>query len=89
MALCARTASLPETSVSGATRVSSRNAKLKTKAPQTPVSDVVDIVIPARSRRDNSSEKRLARMLLLLTHFGKEGKHDVAVPKISKSVKKL
>jgi CRP-like cAMP-binding protein len=31
----------------------------------------------------NSSEKRLARMLLLLAHFGKEGKHDVLVPKIS------
>jgi CRP-like cAMP-binding protein len=31
----------------------------------------------------NSSEKRLARMLLLLAHFGKEGKHEVAVPKIS------
>src|ERR1700735_3062952 len=31
----------------------------------------------------NSSEKRLARTLLLLAHFGKEGKHEVAVPKIS------
>src|SRR3989442_14908113 len=31
----------------------------------------------------NSSEKRLARILLLLAHFGKEGKPDVAVPKIS------
>jgi CRP-like cAMP-binding protein len=31
----------------------------------------------------NSSEKRLARVLLLLAHFGKEGKHEVAVPKIS------
>jgi CRP-like cAMP-binding protein len=31
----------------------------------------------------NSSEKRLARMLLLLAQFGKEGKHEVAVPKIS------
>jgi CRP-like cAMP-binding protein len=31
----------------------------------------------------NSSEKRLARILLLLAHFGKEGKHEVAVPKIS------
>jgi len=31
----------------------------------------------------NSSEKRLARILLLLAHFGKEGKPDVAIPKIS------
>jgi CRP/FNR family cyclic AMP-dependent transcriptional regulator len=34
----------------------------------------------------NSSEKRLARTLLLLAHFGKEGKHEVAVPKISQEV---
>src|SRR6202140_2352073 len=31
----------------------------------------------------NSSEKRLARTLLLLAHFGKDGKPDVAIPKIS------
>jgi CRP/FNR family cyclic AMP-dependent transcriptional regulator len=31
----------------------------------------------------NSSEKRLARVLLLLAHFGKEGRHEVAIPKIS------
>jgi len=31
----------------------------------------------------NSSEKRLARILLLLAHFGKEGKAEVAIPKIS------
>ena len=31
----------------------------------------------------NSSEKRLARMLLLLAHFGKEGKPETLVPKIS------
>jgi CRP/FNR family cyclic AMP-dependent transcriptional regulator len=31
----------------------------------------------------NSSEKRLARVLLLLAHFGKDGKPEVAVPKIS------
>src|SRR3984885_6362904 len=31
----------------------------------------------------NSSEKRLARVLLLLAHFGKEGKLEVTVPKIS------
>jgi CRP/FNR family transcriptional regulator, cyclic AMP receptor protein len=31
----------------------------------------------------NSSEKRLARVLLLLAHFGKDGKHEVAIPKIS------
>jgi CRP/FNR family transcriptional regulator, cyclic AMP receptor protein len=31
----------------------------------------------------NSSEKRLARILLLLAHFGKEGVPDVVVPKIS------
>jgi CRP-like cAMP-binding protein len=31
----------------------------------------------------NSSEKRLARMLLLLAHFGKEGKPETVIPKIS------
>jgi CRP/FNR family transcriptional regulator, cyclic AMP receptor protein len=31
----------------------------------------------------NSSEKRLARVLLLLAQFGKEGKPEVAIPKIS------
>ena len=31
----------------------------------------------------NSSEKRLARILLLLAHFGKEGQPQVAIPKIS------
>lgn len=31
----------------------------------------------------NSSEKRLARILLLLANFGKEGHHEVAVPNIS------
>ena len=31
----------------------------------------------------NSSEKRLARILLLLAHFGKDGKTEVAIPKIS------
>ena len=30
----------------------------------------------------NSTEKRLARVLLLLTHFGKDGKHE-PIPKIS------
>jgi CRP/FNR family transcriptional regulator, cyclic AMP receptor protein len=31
----------------------------------------------------NSSEKRLARVLLLLAHFGKEGKPEAVIPKIS------
>ena len=31
----------------------------------------------------NSSEKRLARILLLLAHFGKNGKPEVAIPRIS------
>jgi CRP-like cAMP-binding protein len=31
----------------------------------------------------NSSEKRLARTLLLLAHFGKEGRPETVVPKIS------
>lgn len=31
----------------------------------------------------NSSEKRLARLLLLLANFGKEGKHEAVIPKIS------
>src|ERR1700674_2843103 len=31
----------------------------------------------------NSSEKRLARILLLLAHFGKDGKPEIVIPKIS------
>ena len=31
----------------------------------------------------NSSEKRLARILLLLTRFGKDGQHETVVPRIS------
>jgi CRP/FNR family cyclic AMP-dependent transcriptional regulator len=31
----------------------------------------------------NSSEKRLARILLLLAHFGKEGKQETLIPQIS------
>ena len=31
----------------------------------------------------NSSEKRLARVLLLLAHFGKEGKEEPVIPRVS------
>jgi CRP/FNR family cyclic AMP-dependent transcriptional regulator len=31
----------------------------------------------------NSSEKRLARVLLLLAHFGKEGQEELVIPRIS------
>jgi CRP-like cAMP-binding protein len=31
----------------------------------------------------NSSEKRLARLLLLLANFGKEGKPEVVIPRVS------
>jgi CRP-like cAMP-binding protein len=31
----------------------------------------------------NSSEKRLARLLLLLARFGRDGKPQVAIPKLS------
>lgn len=34
----------------------------------------------------NSSEKRLARVLLLLAHFGKDGKPENVIPKISQEV---
>ena len=34
----------------------------------------------------NSSEKRLARILLLLAHFGNEGNHEPVIPKISQEV---
>jgi CRP-like cAMP-binding protein len=34
----------------------------------------------------NSSEKRLARILLLLAQFGKESKPDTVVPKISQEI---
>jgi CRP/FNR family cyclic AMP-dependent transcriptional regulator len=38
--------------------------------------DLVDLLF-------NSSEKRLARILLLLAHFGKEGKPEIVIPKMS------
>jgi len=34
----------------------------------------------------NSSEKRLARALLLMAHFGKEGKSEEVIPKISQEL---
>jgi CRP-like cAMP-binding protein len=34
----------------------------------------------------NSSEKRLARILLMLAHFGKEGKQELVIPKISQEI---
>ncbi len=34
----------------------------------------------------NSSEKRLARVLLLLANFGKEGKPEVVIPKVSQEI---
>jgi len=34
----------------------------------------------------NSSEKRLARVLLLLAHFGKDGKTEEVIPKISQEM---
>jgi CRP-like cAMP-binding protein len=34
----------------------------------------------------NSSEKRLARVLLLLAHFGKEGAPEAICPKISHKI---
>jgi CRP/FNR family cyclic AMP-dependent transcriptional regulator len=34
----------------------------------------------------NSSEKRLARMLLLMAHFGKEGRAEAIIPKISQDM---
>jgi hypothetical protein len=34
----------------------------------------------------DSSEKRLAPVLLILAHFGKEGIHETVVPKISQEI---
>ncbi|MEP6958741.1 MAG: Crp/Fnr family transcriptional regulator [Nitrospirota bacterium] len=34
----------------------------------------------------NSSEKRLARVLLLMSHFGKEGKSEAILPKLSQEI---
>ena len=50
------------------THVLSRNMRLE--------EDLVDQLF-------NSSEKRLARVLLLLANFGKEGKPEQVIPKIS------
>ena len=33
----------------------------------------------------NSSEKRLARVLLLLAHFGKEGQEELVIPRVSQT----
>lgn len=49
----------------------SRNARIQ--------ADLVDQLF-------NSSEKRLARVLLLLAHFGKEGKPESVIPRISQEV---
>jgi hypothetical protein len=35
----------------------------------------------------NSSEKRLARVLLMLAHFGKDGKPEVAIPTITQETR--
>jgi CRP/FNR family cyclic AMP-dependent transcriptional regulator len=35
----------------------------------------------------NSSEKRLARILLLLAHFGKDGVPETVIPKISQETR--
>jgi CRP-like cAMP-binding protein len=47
--------------------------------------DVLHAVMstPDKDQLLNSSEKRLAPTLLLLAHFGKEGKRESVVPKIS------
>jgi CRP/FNR family transcriptional regulator, cyclic AMP receptor protein len=51
--------------------------------------DAADAVFYIRYGEDsvdqlfNSSEKRLARVLLMLAHFGKEGVPETVVPKIS------
>ena len=37
-------------------------------------------------QRLNSSEKRLARVLLLMAHFGKDGRSEALIPKISQEV---
>jgi CRP-like cAMP-binding protein len=34
----------------------------------------------------NSSEKRLARVLLLMANFGKEGRHEQVLPKVSQEL---
>ncbi len=34
----------------------------------------------------DSSEKRLARVLLFMAHFGKEGRSDAIIPKISQEI---
>jgi|GEM_PF-5231855 len=43
----------------------------------------ISFLSEATTRIFNSSEKRLARILLLLAHFGKEGVPETLIPKIS------
>jgi CRP-like cAMP-binding protein len=40
-------------------------------------------IAASRTRLFNSSEKRLARILLLLAQFGKDGKPETVIPKMS------
>jgi len=35
----------------------------------------------------NSSEKRLARVLMLLANFGKDGKMEAVIPKVSQEIR--
>jgi CRP/FNR family cyclic AMP-dependent transcriptional regulator len=69
-----------------------RNAMMLALGRERSLSDVFTGYLLARNIRYeadlvdhifNSSEKRLARILLLLSHFGKEGTPEVVVPRIS------
>lgn len=69
-----------------------KNAMMRTLHREHQMSDMFVAYLLARNIRYeadlvdqlfNSSEKRLARILLLLARFGKEGKPDKVIPKIS------
>ena len=64
------------TQIRGSARVTSEDPEGTYKALEKYDEDLVDQLF-------NSSEKRLARVLLLLAHFGKEGIPETVVPKIS------
>jgi CRP/FNR family cyclic AMP-dependent transcriptional regulator len=69
-----------------------KNVMIKTLHEEPALSEIFVAFLPARNiqyqtdlvdQLFNSSEKRLARILLMLAHFGKEGAPETVVPKIS------
>jgi hypothetical protein len=81
---------LPQTALTDAVRRIEKSAMMRVLHREHTLSDMFVAYLLARNIRYeedlvdqlfNSSEKRLARILLLLAHFGKEGTPETVVPK--------